>query len=53
MDDLDLEQLKQELNGVSGGSVYDVDEIMREAGSDASKGTRHQLRKRPTIELTP
>ena len=43
MDDLDLEQLKQELNGVSGGSVYDVDEIMREAGSDASKGSGTSL----------
>ena len=32
MDDLDLEKLKQELDDVSGGSRYDVDDIMREAG---------------------
>lgn len=44
MDDLDLEQLKQQLNGVSGGSVYDVDEIMREAGSDAVKGSDTSLK---------
>ena len=43
MDDLDLEQLKQELNDVSGGSVYDVDEIMREAGSGTSKGSGTSL----------
>ena len=43
MDDLDLEQLKQELNDVSAGSVYDVDEIMREAGSGTSEGSGTSL----------
>lgn len=43
MDDLDLEQLKQELYDVSGGSVYDVDEIMREAGSDTPEGSENSL----------
>ncbi|MDO4174391.1 MAG: hypothetical protein Q4D42_06470, partial [Eubacteriales bacterium] len=35
MDDLDLEQLKQELHDVSDDNRYDVDEIMREVGADA------------------
>lgn len=36
MDDLDLEKLKQELHEVSGSSLYDVDQIMEEAGSSES-----------------
>ncbi len=36
MDDLDLEKLKQELHDVSGSSLYDVDQIMEEAGSSES-----------------
>ena len=34
MDELDLEKLKRELDDVSGGSQYDVDDILREAGAD-------------------
>ncbi len=36
MDDLDLEKLKKELHDVSGSSLYDVDQIMEEAGSSES-----------------
>ena len=36
MDDLDLKKLKQELHEVSGSSLYDVDQIMEEAGSSES-----------------
>lgn len=39
MDDLDLEKLKQELHDVSGDSLYDVDEIMQEVGSDSVSGS--------------
>lgn len=36
MDDLDLEKLKKELHDVSGSSLYDIDQIMEEAGSSES-----------------
>lgn len=39
MDDLDLEKLKQELHDVSGDSLYDVDEIIQEVGSDSTSGS--------------
>jgi len=42
MDDLDLEKLKKELHDVSGSSLYDVDQIMEEAGSSES-GSRASM----------
>ena len=42
MDDLDLERLKKELHDVSGSSLYDVDQIMEEAGSSES-GSRASM----------
>ncbi len=43
MDDLDLERLKQELDDVSGGSRYDVDDIMREEGAFEPEPDRESL----------
>ena len=45
MDDLDLEKLKKELHDVSGSSLYDVDQIMEEAGSSerSSRSTIHWI----------
>ncbi len=43
MDDLDLEKLKQELDDVSGGSRYDVEDIMREAGVPGQKQENESL----------
>ena len=43
MDDLDLEKLKQELDDVSGGSVYNVDDILREAGAPESIAKEEDL----------
>ena len=42
MDDLDLEKLKKELHDVSGSNLYDVDQIMEEAGSSES-GSRASM----------
>ncbi|WP_435645594.1 hypothetical protein [Butyricicoccus porcorum] len=43
MDDLDLEKLKQELDDVSGGSRYDVEDIMREAGASEPEQDKESL----------
>ena len=43
MDDLDLEKLKKELDDVSGGSCYDVDDILREAGADTPEAGGEEL----------
>ena len=43
MDDLDLEKLKQELDDVSGGSRYDIDDIMREAGASEPEEDKESL----------
>ena len=43
MDDLDLEKLKQELDDVSGGSVYNVDDILREEGASESVSSEKDL----------